>query len=70
MKISSMKKCDTTKRQMGFFDLGFSLALLALFGSFAYTATPDQDDRVAVQEPQFEVVANLDNGIGSADLYK
>lgn len=62
MKISTMKKRDTTKHQMGFFDLGFSLALLALFGSFAYAITPDRDDRVAVQEPQIEVVANYQEG--------
>lgn len=53
-----MKKRNTAKQQTGFFDLGFSLAFLALSGAFAYAMTSDQDDRVAVQEPQIELVAN------------
>ena len=53
-----MKKRNTTQQQKGFFDLGFSLAVLALSGAIAYAATPDQDDRVAAQESQIEVVAN------------
>ena len=57
-----MKKRNTAKQQMGFFDLGFSLAVLALSGAFAYSMTPDQDDKVAVQEPQIEVVANYQAG--------
>jgi len=65
-----MKKRNTAKQQKGFFDLGFSLAVLALSGAIAYAATPDQDDRVAVQEPQIEVVANLDSGNKSVDLYE
>jgi len=65
-----MKKRNTAKQQMGFFDLGFSLALLALSGAFAYTITPDQDDSVAVQEPQIEVVANLESGNEKVDLYE
>ncbi len=55
-----MKKRNTAKQQKGFLDLGVSVALLALFGAFAYAATPNQDDRIAVQEPQTEVVANLE----------
>ncbi len=43
-----MKKRSTAKQQKGFFDLGFSLAVLALAGAFAYAATPDQDDRIAM----------------------
>ena len=69
MKVSTTKKHDTAKYQMGFFDLGFSLALLALSGSFAYTTTSDQDDKVAVQEPQLEVVASLDAGNEVADIF-
>ena len=53
-----MKKRHTAMQQMGFFDLGFSLALLALSGAFAYAMTSDEDDRVAVQEPQIVVVAS------------
>lgn len=53
-----MKKRNTAKQQTGFFDLGFSLAVLALSGAFAYAITPDQDDKVAVQEPQIELVAS------------
>lgn len=52
-----MKKRKTAKQQMGFFDLGFSLAVLALSGAFAYAMSPGQDDKVAVQEPQIKVVA-------------
>lgn len=70
MKVSTMKKRNTAKHQKGFFDFGFSLALLALFGSFAYGNAPDQDDRVAVQEPQIEVVANLETGNENFNLYK
>ena len=70
MKVSTMKKRETAKHQMGFFDLGFSLALLALSGSFAYATTPDEDNKVAAQEPQLEVVANLDTGNKSVNLYK
>jgi hypothetical protein len=57
-----MKKRNTAKQQKGFFDLGFTLAFLALSGTFAYAVTPDQDDRVAQQEPQIEVVASLEAG--------
>jgi len=55
---------------MGFFDLGFSLALLALCGAFTYAVTPGEDDRAAVQEQQLEARANLDTGNESAYLYK
>ena len=44
--------------------------MLALSGAIAYAATPDQGDRTAVQEPQIEVVANLDSGNKSVDLYE
>ena len=54
-----MKKNQRVKQQKGFFDLGFSLAVLALSGAFAYTVTPDQDDRLAAQHPQIELVSNL-----------
>ena len=65
-----MKKRNTAKHQLGFFDLGFSLAVLALFGTFAYAVTPDQDDKVAVQEPQIKVVANLEPGNENRGLYQ
>ncbi len=65
-----MKVRNTAKQQKGFFDLGFSLAFLALSGAFAYSIAPDQDDRVAVQEPKIEVVANLETGNESVDPYK
>ena len=55
-----MKKRNTAKQQKGFFDLGISLAVLALSGTFAYAVTPDEGDRVAQQEPQIEVVASLE----------
>ena len=55
-----MKKRNTAKQQKGFFDLGISLAVLALSGAFAYAVTPDEGDRVAQQEPQIEVVASLE----------
>lgn len=54
-----MKKSNTTKQQKGFFDFGFSLAVLALSGAFAYAATPAEEDRTATQDPQIQVVANL-----------
>ena len=57
-----MKKRKTEKQQKGFFDLGISLALLALSGTFAYAVTPDQGDKVAQQDPQIEVVASLEAG--------
>lgn len=59
-----MKKRNTAEQQKGFFDLGFSLAVLALSGTIAYAATPDQDDRVAMQEPKTEVVAHYQEGEG------
>lgn len=65
-----MKKYNTAKQQKGFFALGFSLALLALSGSFAYAVAPDQSDRTVVQEPQIEVVANLEPGNERVDLYE
>jgi len=65
-----MKKRNTAKQQKGFFDLGFSLAILALFGTFTYTVTPDQDATVAVQQPQTEVVANLESGNENRGLYQ
>lgn len=65
-----MKKRNTAKQQKGFFDLGFSLAVLALFGAFAYAVTPDQDARVAAHETQTEVVANLEPGNENRGLYR
>ena len=62
-----MKQRNTVKQQKGFFDLGLSLAVLALSGAFAYAATPDQDDRVAAQDPQVEVVASLEAGKQKTD---
>ena len=65
-----MKKRNSAKHQMGFFDLGFTLAFLALSGAFAYSVAPDRDDKVAMQEPQIEVVANLEPGNENVDLYE
>ena len=70
MKILTTKKRNTAKKQMGFFDLGFTLAFLALSGAFAYSVAPDQEDRVAAQEPKTEVMANLETGNESVELYK
>jgi len=56
-----MKKSNRVRQQKGFFDLGFSLVVLALSGAVAYTVTPQQEDRLAVQEPQIELVANYQN---------
>lgn len=63
-----MNKRNTAKQQLGFFDLGFSLAILALSGAFAYTATPEEVDKVAVQEPQVEVVATRETGNHNVDF--
>jgi len=52
---------------MGFFDLGFSLVILALSGISAYAITPDHDDSIAAQEAQIEVVASLEAGNESVD---
>jgi len=57
-----MKKHNTAKQQKGFFDLGFSLVILALSGASIYAVTPDQDASVAVQQPQIEVVAIYQEG--------
>lgn len=65
-----MKKRNATRQQKGFFDLGFSPAILTLSGAFAYATTPDQDDRITVQEQQTDVVAGLATGNGSANLYE
>ena len=65
-----MKKYNAAKHQKGFFGLGFSLALLALSGSFTYAVTPDQGDMTAVQEPHVEVVANLEPGNERVDFYE
>lgn len=65
-----MTKRNTAKKQMGFFDLGISLGVMALFGAFAYAATPDQNDMVAVQEAQIEVVSNLEPGNANVGLYE
>ena len=63
-----MKKHDAAKRHAGFFDLGFSMAVLALAGVFAYAVTPGDDARAAAQDPQIEVVANLETAERYFDL--
>ena len=65
-----MKKHDTAKQQRGFFDLGFSLAVLALSGTLAYSATPEQDDKIAVEDPQIEVVTSLETANTNVDIYQ
>ena len=60
-----MKKSNRAKQQKGFFDLGFSLVVLALSGALAYAVTPDQEDRFAAQEPQVELAANYQNPDGT-----
>ena len=65
-----MNKHNTTKGQKGFFDLGISVAILALSGLFAYAVTPDQDDGMTMQETQVEVVANLETGSKSVDIHE
>lgn len=65
-----MKGRNTAKQQKGFFDLGISLAILALSGATIYAVTPDQDARVTAQEPQTEVVANLEPGNENRGLYQ
>ncbi len=59
-----MKNRKKTKQQRGFFDLGLSVAILALSGAFAYTVAPEQDDRLATQDPQTEVVAEVTTSSG------
>ena len=63
-----MKNRKKTTQQHGFFDLGLSVAILALSGAFAYAVTPDQDDRLAAQDPQIEVVAEVTTRTGDTDL--
>ncbi len=58
-----MKNQKKTKQQ-GFFDLGLSLAVLALSGAFAYAVAPEQDDRLAAQDPRTEVVAEITTSNG------
>jgi hypothetical protein len=65
-----MKKYNTAKQQKVFFALGFSLALLALSGSFTYAVTPDQGDMTAVQEPQIAIVASLEPSNERVNLYE
>ena len=65
-----MRKHNTTKQQRGFFDLGFSMAILALSGTLAYSATPEQDDMVAVEDPQIEVVTSLETANTNVDIYQ
>ena len=65
-----MNKRNKAKQQKGFFDLGFSLAILALFGTFAYAITPDKGAMAAAQEAQTEVVANLEPGNENRGLYQ
>lgn len=57
-----MKNSNATNKQKGFFDLGLSLAVLALSGTLAYAATPNQEDRTAQQDSQVEVVADVERG--------
>lgn len=52
-----MQKHKTATQQKGFFDLGFSLAVLALSGTIAYAVTPAEEDRTAAQDTQIEVAA-------------
>ena len=63
-----MNNRNKTRRQQGFFDLGLSLAILTLSGAVAYAAVPEQDDRLAAQDPQTEVVAEITTGAGETDL--
>lgn len=63
-----MNNRNKTKRQQGFFDLGLSLAILTLSGAIAYTAIPEQEDGLAAQDPQTEVVAEIATGNGQSDL--
>ena len=62
-----MNKRNTEKRQKGYFDLGISVAILALSGLFAYASTPEKEQVANVQEPQIEVVANLEAGTETLD---
>lgn len=55
-----MKKSNTAQQQRGFFDFGFSLAILALTGAFAVATTPAEDDEVAPRDAQVEVLVNLE----------
>ena len=63
-----MKKSHGVKQQKGFFDLGFSLAVLALSGAFAVATTPAEDDDATVRDPQIEVVTEIETGNGNLDF--
>ncbi|MDH5352840.1 MAG: hypothetical protein OEY09_00235 [Gammaproteobacteria bacterium] len=65
-----MKKHNTKKHQKGFFDLGLSFAILTLAGGFAYYATPEHDDRVALNESQIEVAVKAESHSNNAHLYE
>lgn len=53
-----MKKCNATKRQAGFFDLGISLLVLAIGGAVALSANHAQEKRAAVQQDNAAMVMN------------
>ncbi|TNF90956.1 MAG: hypothetical protein JSU67_10795 [Gammaproteobacteria bacterium] len=65
-----MRKHNKAKQQRGFFDLGFSMAVLALTGTLAYSATPEQDEKVAVEDPQIEVITGLETANTNVDIYQ
>lgn len=42
------------RKQMGFFDFGLGLGLLALFGGTAVVVAPDADEKTIVVEQQIQ----------------
>ena len=50
-----MKAIRAYQRQFGFFDLGFSLVLLAVFGATAVVTTTESE-----QQPPHEIVSNFE----------
>lgn len=53
------RKYNTTKRQTGFFDLGMSLAILAIAGGFALSINHEQEDNKAAQQDSVKMEAKL-----------
>ncbi len=53
------RKYKSTKRQFGFFDLGISLAILAITGGVALSTNHIQDKKIAAQQDSVTMEANL-----------
>ena len=65
-----MNNSKAAKRQKGFFDLGISLAILAIGGTLSYATTPNQDERAATHQSITEVVATIEAGNDNRSVYE